>query len=87
MINEIRHKQFNRNHYEILIRCAEKGDLNGWNEWRQNKKGLQILLEGAELGGLNLQGADLSEVDLADAELWKTNLSSAGIEMSRISGN
>lgn len=86
MINDIKKKQFDKNQYETLIRCSEKRDLNEWNERRKNIKEAPILLNGAELGGANLQGADLSKVDLSDAELWKANLRGARLWCANLKG-
>jgi hypothetical protein len=87
MINEIRKRRFDKNQYEILIRCSEKRDLNEWNERRKNIKETPIFLEGAELGGVNLQGADLSKVDLSDAELWKANLRGTRFRFANLKRN
>jgi uncharacterized protein YjbI with pentapeptide repeats len=54
-----------------------KRGFEWWNEWRKNKKEVPVLLEGAELGGVNLQGADLTRVNLNGVDFWKTNLKGA----------
>ena len=86
MVDEIRISQFNKDQYEILIRCSEKGDSNEWNEWRKSTKEDPIILVGAELGGINLQGADLSEVDLADADLFAANLRGTKLRCANLTG-
>ena len=77
MINEIRKRRFDKNQYELLVKCSEKRDLKAWNEWRKEIKEAPILLEGAELGGVNLEGADLCDADLEGADLQNVNLVNA----------
>jgi len=86
MVDEIRKSQFNKDQYEMLIRCSEKGNSNEWNEWRKSGKEDPILLEGAELGGINLQGADLSKVDLAAADLFAANLRGTKLRCANLTG-
>jgi len=76
---EIKKKRFDKSQYEILIRCSEKKDLNEWNERRKNIEEAPILLEGAELDGVDLQGADLSNAYLLGAELCRANLKGANL--------
>ena len=86
MISERKEKQFDEGQYEILIKCSDKGDLTGWNEWRENNRKASILLEGANFVNANLDGADLWNADLAGADLRNVNLEGADLWKANLKG-
>ncbi len=47
--------------YEMLKRCSDKKDMTEWNEWRKGNFIKDILLEGADLFGMNLHNVDFSD--------------------------
>jgi uncharacterized protein YjbI with pentapeptide repeats len=86
VFSEIKKKRFDKSQYEILIRCSEKGDLKAWNNRRKSMKEAPILLEGADLDGVDLPGADLSNADLLGAELCNANLRGAAFRCANLTG-
>jgi len=60
--------------YEMLKRCSDKKDITEWNNWREEYRTVEILLEGAYLVGANLQKADLGGANLQKAYLMEVNL-------------
>lgn len=72
-------KQFDESQYKRLIECSDKGDMNQWNEWRDNNPNVSIFLEGARFRDTNLAGADLSDANLEGATLRNVNLVSADL--------
>lgn len=88
-----REVKFKQEHYDLLMKCAEKGDMTEWNEWykryREERRDVGVdagaLLEGVNLSVAHLEGADLSEAllegaDLSVAHLERANLSGAHLE-------
>lgn len=90
-----REVKFNQEHYDLLMKCAEKKDMTEWNEWcREYRQGLfddygleeGALLESADLVKINLQGADLIDAHLEGADLKWSNLDGANLFMSHLEG-
>ena len=82
---------FNREQYDILLRCSSKGDMTEWNKWRRKNPEQEILLEEAQLKGADLFGADLSEArlnraDLREADLCEANLIGATLFEAQLNG-
>lgn len=52
-----------RDQYEFFTECSNKGveGIKEWNEWRKKNFVNDILLEGADLCGMNLHNVDLSD--------------------------
>ena len=57
-------RRFNKEQYDILLRCSEKKDITEWNKWRKANQREEILLEEADLKDTYLKGADLNEAHL-----------------------
>lgn len=79
MISKRNEKQFDESQYKRLIKCSDQGDLNKWNEWRENNPKVSILLVGAHFISANLEGADLWNVNLEGAILRNVNLAGADL--------
>ncbi len=83
-----REVKFNQKHYDLLMKCAEKGDMTEWNEWYrpyQQKRNTLSADPGAYLEGAYLGDLNLFEVDLSNAHLERTNLSNAKLCMVNLS--
>jgi hypothetical protein len=87
-------KKFRQEHYNLLKRCAEKGDMTEWNEWyegyqkarRKSGEDTGAWLEGANLKEANLQGAYLEEAYLKEANLQGAHLERAYLEGAYLEG-
>ena len=90
--------KFDQAHYNMLVKCAKKGDLAKWNKWykeyqqKQQKnrcdKGAWLdgaTLDHAHLEGANLSGAHLEGANLSGAHLEGANLSGAHLEGAKLS--
>ncbi len=77
-------ENYNDEQYQILLGCSQKQDLTDWNQWRQQHRNAQILLEGAELKGTYLKGANLENCWLKDADLREANLQGANLNESNL---
>jgi hypothetical protein len=62
-------RRFSQEQYDMLLRCSERKDMTEWNEWRKANPDEDILLEGADLAGVNLEDAMLEECELEGANL------------------
>ena len=69
--------RFNKEQYEMLIRCSDNKDMSEWNEFRQEHPEEDILLEGADLNHSNLKGVRLNKAYLKNAQLMDANLQDA----------
>ena len=69
--------RFDEKQYDLLVKAAEKGNMKEWFSYRKKNRKTKILLEGANLKGLNLQCADLRQAFLKGAKLSRANLSKA----------
>ncbi len=83
--------KYSREQYQMLQRCSEKRDMTEWNQWRQQHKHVDVLLEGAELKGAfleraSLKGACLKEADLREAHLEGANLNGSHLQGAHLTG-
>ena len=81
-------RRFKQEHYDLLMKCAKKGDMTEWNEWYEEYMRAQwaaegkdcgAWLEGANMPGAHLKDADLIAAHLKDAELFGANLENADL--------
>ena len=79
-------RKFDQEQYERLLRCLEKMDLSQWNNWRTDHPEVEILLQGAILGRVNLCDADLRSANLQGAELGGANLQNADLRSADLQG-
>lgn len=79
-------RKFDQEQYERLVRCLEKMDLSQWNNWRTDHPEVEILLQGAILGRVNLCDADLRSANLQGAELGGANLQNADLRSADLQG-
>ncbi len=83
------------------LRILKEGDVDAWNEWRENNSDLfpdlteanlvdsclrNANLSDANLSGANLSGANLSGANLKDSHLWHANLKHANLQRANIQG-
>ena len=82
-------RRFKQEHYDLLVKCAEKGDMTEWNEWyRKYREQKEILGDdvGAYLDEVNLSNTRMSNVDLSGAYLNKANLYEAFLDNADLLG-
>ena len=81
-------RKFNQEHYDLLMKCSEKGDMAEWNEWYMEYKKERreagemdcgAWLDGVRLPGAHLKDADLIAAHLKDADLFGANLENADL--------
>jgi hypothetical protein len=75
--------------YALLVRCSVMRDVAEWNAYRHRNPGDPVLLEGADLRGMNLQRADLRDAcltnaNLEGADLYRARLESAWLQTARV---
>lgn len=81
-----REVRFKQEHYDLLMKCAEKGDMTEWNEWYEKyREGKSWEEWGAWLDGVNLKGKYLEGGDLFMAHLEKANLVEANLKGANLS--
>ena len=86
--------KFDQAHYDLLVKCAEKGDMTEWNEWYKEYQNTQhtvwcdigAWLEGADLSRAHLEGADLSYAHLEGADLSYAHLEGADLSYAHLEG-
>ena len=78
--------RFNQEHYDLLMKCAKKGDMAEWNEWYGKYKKAQkdagkddcgAWLDGANMSWVHLEGADMSWAHLERANMIEAHLERA----------
>lgn len=88
-------RRFSQEQYDMLKRCSDKKDMTEWNEWRKAHPTQEILLEDADLDGMNLNNIDLSDyggiactptVFLKGASLSFAHLEGAKLHKARLEG-
>lgn len=68
---------FNREQFNLLMKCSAKRNMTEWNEWRKNNPEQSVLLQNAHLEKTYLRGADLHKADFRGASLRGADLSGA----------
>ncbi len=69
----------NFEHLDILLYAIKKNTIGFWNDWREKKHDVTIVLTGANLSSANLAGADFREVILRETDLSNADLSVANL--------
>ena len=72
--------------YEILKTCSAIKDLTQWNEWRQELKGDEIYLQGADLRQGYYRGADFSRIHFEAANFAEALCERANFWNARCEG-
>ncbi len=63
--------RFNKEQYDMILRCSGKKNMKEWNEWRENNKYEDVLLEGADFTGAYLKSANLGVLQMINSETNK----------------
>lgn len=79
-INPEKKLHFIQEQYDMLLRCSKKRDVTKWNEWREKKPSIDIVLE-----GVDFSHAYLVQVHLWDSRLEGSNFSYAHLERADLS--
>ncbi len=86
-----REVKFKQEHYDLLVMCAEKGDMTEWNAWqnRYHSKHKEtgdagVYLEGADLRGKCLDGVCLSWAHLEGAKMEEAHLKNAHLTCAHL---
>lgn len=66
----------------MFVRMLTQWSVQEFNAWREQRPEVDIILEGADLSGLDLPGANLQEANLAFAKFRGTNLTGADFSRS-----
>lgn len=69
-----------------LLDAIAAGNIQLWNDWRQQNKEKTIYLDGIDLSNKNLQGIDLTNTYLRGSNLFRTDLSKANLIGSSLKG-
>ena len=87
--------RFNQEHYDLLMKCSQKGDMAEWNEWYGKYKKAQkdagkddcgAWLEGANMMEAHLKGAIMQEAHLEGAKLQGAHLEGAKLQGAHLEG-
>lgn len=70
-------EKYDRQQFDLLMRCSEKHDTTDWNTWRKNNPHQPVILQDADLEKTYLRGADLHDADFRGANLRGVDLSGA----------
>jgi hypothetical protein len=71
--------------YRRLAACGETGDVSDWSSWRRQGE-VPVRLEGAVLDGAQLGGVDLYDADLRGADLSRAYLADADLRRADMAG-
>jgi hypothetical protein len=78
--------RLNEEQHSLLKSCSHNKDIVPWNQYRREHPNEEVWLQGADLGGANLQDADLATANLQNAYLVKANLQGADLTMANLQG-
>jgi uncharacterized protein YjbI with pentapeptide repeats len=71
---------------EEQVQIPKEQGSEAWNKWRRERAGIDIVLIGADLSGVNLGTADLGAANLSNANFRKANLQGANLEKANLKG-
>ena len=84
-------RQFDQDHYDMLVRCAQGGNASAWHEWRREQPDGAARLEGADLRNawlptVDLRGATLRGARLEGSTLLRAALQGADLRSAHLEG-